>query len=446
MHPQAPARPGLPLPPAARHQLGYDLRTFREQRSLTIASAAACIDIAAPTLSRIETGQAPIRTSYLYPLLDLYGITDPGQREHFADLAREGQRQPYWTEYDGLIPPGTARCLALETAATLVRTYAPQHIPDHVATPAYTTATAALAHPDLRRPREEDLAAITLARQQHLYSGACRLHVLIDQTALHDPAVPGPVRAQQHRYLAAFAAFRTLTIQVIPATAASPVLSPPFTLLTIPGQAHDTGCYHGPAGHLAPTRRRADVRGMNATWQALTRTAEDARHRDTQAAQLRHRIKEIDAAEDAHAREIEHLTALPPGSPAITALRTRILDRFTELEDERTRISTQLAKLTAENPAPADPALLDHLPHLAGHLTSAPAALQQQLYRAFQIQMIYNPDGDQVTCHATITTPHTLAAILTDSEPPQPPIPPATTPAASLTPSLHAPRAPSTGL
>jgi hypothetical protein len=41
----------------------------------------------------------------------------------------------------------------------------------------------------------------------------------------------------------------------------------------LPGQPHDTGCYHGPAGQLALTRRRADTRAMNATWHALTQTA-----------------------------------------------------------------------------------------------------------------------------------------------------------------------------
>ena len=104
----------------------------------------------------------------------------------------------------------------------------------------------------------------------------------------------------------------------------------------------------------------------------------------------------------------------------MTALRSRILDRFTELEDERAQINTRLIKLAAQTPAPADPALLDQLPELAGILASAPVRLQQDLYRAFQVQILYNPDGDQVTCHATITTatPRTLTAILTNSEPP----------------------------
>ncbi len=178
--------------------------------------------------------------------------------------------------------------------------------------------------------------------------------------------------------------------------------------------------------------------------------ADAATQRDTETGQLRQRIRHIDTAENAHAREIENLATMPAGSPAITALRSRILDRFTELEDERAQINTRLIKLAAETPAPADPALLDQLPELAGILAHAPARLQQDLYRAFQIQILCNPDGDQVTCHATITpaTPRTLTDILNNSEPPEPAIaaPPASTDTtAEMARSEHAPRAASVG-
>ena len=49
-------------------------------------------------------------------------------------------------------------------------------------------------------------------------------------------------------------------------------------------------------------------------------------------------VLQIDAAENAHAREIESLAHLDdPHATAVTALRTRVLARFTELEDERPR-------------------------------------------------------------------------------------------------------------
>jgi hypothetical protein len=63
--------------------------------------------------------------------------------------------------------------------------------------------------------------------------------------------------------------------------------------------------------------------------------------------------------------------------------------------------------------AAGDPALLDELPHLAGLLTQAPIRLQQQLYDAFGLQLLYSKKHHRVTIRATITrtTPATVEAI-----------------------------------
>jgi len=131
-------------------------------------------------------------------------------------------------------------------------------------------------------------------------------------------------------------------------------------------------------------------------------------------------LRKIDAAEHAHAREIEALASLPQDSPAVTALRSRIIERFGELEADRAAINQQLAALTQVPAFLEDPALLDRLPTLAGILTDAPQRLQAQLFQALDLQLIYKKDTHQVTIYATITltTPHALSAIINTSEPP----------------------------
>jgi hypothetical protein len=111
---------------------------------------------------------------------------------------------------------------------------------------------------------------------------------------------------------------------------------------------------------------------------------------------------------------------LPQDSPAVTALRTRIIERFTELEADRTAINQQLTALTKAPAFLEDPALLDALPTLGGILADAPQRLQAQLFAALDLQLIYKKDTHQVTIYATITpaTPYALAAIITASEPP----------------------------
>ncbi len=95
-----------------------------------------------------------------------------------------------------------------------------------------------------------------------------------------------------------------------------------------------------------------------------------------------------------------------------------MLARFTELEDERTTINSQLAGLAKTSTGPGDPALLDALPMLGDRLAQAPARLQQQLYDAFDLQALYKKNTHQVTIHVTITdsTPHAVAAIINDAD------------------------------
>ena len=107
------------------------------------------------------------------------------------------------------------------------------------------------------------------------------------------------------------------------------------------------------------------------------------------AGRVRQQLRKIDAAENAHAREIENLAHLKnPNAAAITALRTRIISRFTELEEERAAIGTELDALARQDTDAPDPDLLDALPKLGDILTDAPARLQQQLYDAFDLQML----------------------------------------------------------
>jgi hypothetical protein len=148
--------------------------------------------------------------------------------------------------------------------------------------------------------------------------------------------------------------------------------------------------------------------------------AEDTARREQETARLHKRLHKIDAAENAHAREIENLAALPQDSPAITALRSRIIARSTELETERTEINERLAALDRATGQRDEPGLLDKLPMLGDILTGAPDSFQARLFAAFGLELIYNKEDHQVSIYATITpsTPAALAAIIAGSEPP----------------------------
>jgi len=130
------------------------------------------------------------------------------------------------------------------------------------------------------------------------------------------------------------------------------------------------------------------------------------------------------AGDTAHAREVEHLADLDPPRAAVTALRTRILGRFAELETEPATITKQLQALASETSHSQQPVLLDTLPMIGDQLAGASDRLAAQLYAAFDLQLLYSKELHQVTIHAVITpsTPATLAAIIADSETPDAPV------------------------
>jgi site-specific DNA recombinase len=101
--------------------------------------------------------------------------------------------------------------------------------------------------------------------------------------------------------------------------------------------------------------------------------------RDTQAAALKARIKQIDTAQDSKILELEQL----PADPADTAMRARIRTRFAELHHEREHVEAQLKTLDKTAPAAADPALLDRLPLAGDILPDLPPALKARLLAAF---------------------------------------------------------------
>jgi hypothetical protein len=67
--------------------------------------------------------------------------------------------------------------------------------------------------------------------------------------------------------------------------------------------------------------------------------------------------------------------------------------------------------------AVASTSLLHLIPLLADTIALHPARIQAALYQAFDIQALYKDDMNQVSLFATITTstPHAVAAILSDA-------------------------------
>src|ERR1022692_3187816 len=185
-------------PTIRRRRLGTDLRRLREQSSLRLEEVAQHLGVAPSTLSRIETGKAPTRTSYLTVMLDLYWVADPEQRRQFMDSAREGQRKGWWAGSEELLPAGTGTYLGLEAEASAIRVFQAQVVPDLVRTGAYAHAVVTASRPELEPEQVDRVVAVQLRRQEVLQrSDPIQLRLILDESVLLRSLGPASLMREQ---------------------------------------------------------------------------------------------------------------------------------------------------------------------------------------------------------------------------------------------------------
>src|SRR6185437_68522 len=134
---------------SGRRRLGAELRELRQARSLRLEDAAARLDLAPSSRSRMETGKAPVKTTHLTALLTLYHVEDPDQRTRLQHLARDGRLASWHDSCRDLLPAGASHYLDLETTSTTIRSYAVHAVPGLTRTDSYATAAIHAARPGL---------------------------------------------------------------------------------------------------------------------------------------------------------------------------------------------------------------------------------------------------------------------------------------------------------
>jgi transcriptional regulator with XRE-family HTH domain len=265
---------GQGFPAIDRHRLGAELKQLREARALRLEDVAACLDLAPSTVSRIETGKAPTRTSYLAAMLDLYGVTDPAHRRTLTNLAREGQRKDWWTPFRDLLPAGAGAYLGFEAAASEIRGFSVLTVPSLLQTTDYAAALLTITRPDLSDENRCELAELQRQRQEQLSRSRQRLHIVVDESVLLRTIGTPAVTASQLRHLLTVTTYPRITLQVAPLATTAPAISPSFTVLSFADPADsDVGCCSGPGGRAILARRTDDLRTLRSAFDALSHSA-----------------------------------------------------------------------------------------------------------------------------------------------------------------------------
>lgn len=207
-------------PTIKRRQLSAELRRLRIAAGMTVEEAAADLEWSRARLGHIETGRRkrPLVTD-IRALLDLYGVTDPRERDAILELARGARETGWWTRYDDVF---TGRFPGFEAAASMIHTYEALLIPGLLQTPAYIRAVteATLLYDDADVQRVVDSR---VKRQQILARDAddrLEYWAVIDEAALQRLGTGEMMREQvQHLVDVAENPAMSVTVQVLPVDA-----------------------------------------------------------------------------------------------------------------------------------------------------------------------------------------------------------------------------------
>ncbi|WP_285731736.1 helix-turn-helix transcriptional regulator [Nocardiopsis sp. ATB16-24] len=224
-------------PTLRRRRLARELLRLRAVKGLTVDAVAKEAKKRAPAqkwsaakVTRIENRKVQkIREADLLTLLDIYGVTDPGDRASLVTLAAEASRTGWWVGYKDEF--GAAAYIDLETEATELLSYQLGVIPGLLQTPGY--ARAVIEGSGVTDPGEVDRRVEARMMRRSLLDrpDAPQLTAVIDEAALHK--VTGSVLEEQIRHL--LVPRPTVQVHVVPDRAGlHPALSGSFVVMVFP--------------------------------------------------------------------------------------------------------------------------------------------------------------------------------------------------------------------
>lgn len=216
-----------------RRRLGIDLRRLREQREMTNAQVARDSGLSEATLSRIENGKRVVKPSELRTLMDLYGVSEPQQRERFTAMSKVTVEENWWDDYDDVLPSGLGSYVGLEAEADRLRSYHPSVIHALLATEDYARAVTRATISTGSHDQIDRLVELKVQRRQVLErKDPLRLWAILDEAALRRPFGGAETMCAQFRHLVEMAHRPNVTVQVMPFSRGPHVgLIGPFTLI-----------------------------------------------------------------------------------------------------------------------------------------------------------------------------------------------------------------------
>jgi len=206
-------------PTVLRMLLGAQLRRLREGAAITRDDAGYHIRASGSKISRMELGRVSFKERDVTDLLELYGVTDPAEREKLIQLTREANATPWYQKFQDVVPDWFHVFVGLEEAAQLIRVYEVQFVPGLFQTEDYARAVTRLGHHSATADEIERRVALRIKRQDVLARpDPPRVWAVMDEAVLRRPYGGAAVMRAQLRRLAEAAALPHVTLQAVPFT------------------------------------------------------------------------------------------------------------------------------------------------------------------------------------------------------------------------------------
>jgi len=249
-------------PTVRRRRLGAELRRLRNTHGYKLDEVAGRLGLVASTLSRIEGGKAPIRTHYLNSLLDLYEVTDPGVRQLLVDMAREGHRKGWWSDYEDVLPSGFDIYVGLEAEASTLRSYEANLVHGLLQTTEYATAVLRELRPRENEDQVDRLVDLRMQRQRLLERDPpLDFWLILDESAIRRNVGGAGIMRRQIEHLIDASTWPNVTLQILQFEAgAHSGLSGPFSILSFPERADPEVAYTESVGGIIYLEKDKDVR------------------------------------------------------------------------------------------------------------------------------------------------------------------------------------------
>jgi hypothetical protein len=191
----------------------------------------------------METGHGIATLRDIRDLCNLYGVTDPVERDRLTQLAREGKQQGWLQPYD----PKYRTYIDLEAEAVAISAFQSSVVHGLLQTADYARAASEAARPRLD-PHQIGLQVEAKITRQRILTQADPppFNVVLDEATLHRVVGGHAVMAAQLRQILDMSALPNVTVQILPyERGAHPALESNFTILELsdptPGSVYVEG-------------------------------------------------------------------------------------------------------------------------------------------------------------------------------------------------------------